>query len=140
MTTAPAKPLLTPDELMHYGVLGMKWGQRRKASGSEIIQARRRVQAKQDQIFTNHEKARSSTTRGTADRRKADAKVDAQVDKLRADPDRVIAARMTRGEKALALVLAAPTMGVSLASIATSSAVSRRLEYKQDKGLYNKKK
>lgn len=125
------------NELAHYGVLGMKWGHTRaRASGGEIRDARERVY--QDTRQYKQAKAKAS---GTADPKKRAAayrdlkKMD--VKRLK-NPDRVIANRLTRGEKAIAILFLTP-VGAS-AVIGTTSAYSRRIERKQEKGLYDRKK
>lgn len=89
----------SPGELIHYGVVGMKWGKRKKATAKDIYTARARLM-------------------------KDGAAVPKQ------DSDRIIAARMTRGEKVVSVLLTGP---IGLTAIAATSGVSRRIEYKQDK-------
>lgn len=136
MTTSEKSP--TPAELYHHGVLGMKWGHRKKATGTEIRSARKRLAVKQQQINVKLDKI-TTTKRGTAERKNAIADANKAHNAYLKDPDRVVAVRMTRGEKAVALLFAGPTAGVSLASIAASSAASRRIEQKQNTGGYKKK-
>lgn len=124
------KPSL--DDLAHYGVLGMKWGNRAKANGSDIRSARRRLTKQVDTIDTQKSVV-NKTGKGQA--KLASMKVD-----FLNNPDRVIANRLTRGEKAFVMLMAGPTAGVTVAAIAGTSAVSRRIEQKQATGAYNKKK
>lgn len=129
----------TQDELMHYGVLGMKWGHRRSATGQQIYAARRRLSTEQNKRADLVD-AKRATAKGSSARAKVDRQIKAHDQAFLNNPDRVIASRLTRGEKAIALLFAGPSGGATLGSIVGSSAYSRRIEYKQDNGLYNKKK
>ena len=127
-------------ELTHYGVLGMKWGHRKSATTADIKAARNRISKKQAEYAIQDDKRRS-TKRGTAARTRETQKLERMKTSFLKNPDRAVATRMTRGEKAAALILTVPTGGVAgIAAIAGTSAVSRRIEYKQDKGAYDKKK
>jgi len=121
------KPSLE-ETLAHYGVLGMKWGQSRsKATGTQIRRARRNLGTKRNEILDKRDDVKRTGTGKT------------ELAKMQADflknPDRAVASRMTRGEKAVSLILFAPA---GIASIATTSAVSRRIERKQDLKKYDK--
>lgn len=134
------KPSL--DELVHHGVLGMKWGQRRTANATDIRRARNRLETKRANYRVQEDKV-DTAEKGSAQRAKEVKKLrDMDLNYLK-DPDRVIAVRMTRGEKAVAILLGLATVGtaspISLASIAVSSAASRRIEKKQDERQYDKK-
>lgn len=126
------KPTLD-DALKHYGVLGMKWGVTRQvATGSQIRSARHRVQGQQIALKQAKRSVRSATTaqaKANAEKKHADLKM-----ALLNNPDRVIAARLTRGEKAASLLLFSPIGAAAL--IGGTSAASRRIEYKQDKNKY----
>jgi hypothetical protein len=131
---------MTEDELAHSGVLGMKWGHRKSANGSQIRTARRNLSKQLDDIDTQRGIAKAAG-KGTRKRTAENNKLDTMKVSFLKNPDRVIAARMTRGEKIAALIITAPTYGtVGAAAIAGTSAASRRIELKQQTGQYNKKK
>lgn len=130
---------LGEETLAHYGVMGMKWGRHRaQANGVDIRAARGRVATQRKKLDSAHSKAQN-----TADKGKREAALK-EVGKMKADflknPDRVIASRMTRGEKQLSIGLGILTgVGIvpAVAVIAGTSAASRRIERKQEKGKYN---
>jgi hypothetical protein len=127
------------DVLAHYGVMGMKWGQRKQADAHDIRAARFRLQAKSEQ-YRQLQKKVNKTPRGSAQRTAGKAKLHQQKVSFLKNPDRVVATRMTRGEKAVALLLTLPVGGVAgVAAIGATSAISRRIEYKQQNGGYNNK-
>lgn len=123
---------------MHYGVVGMKWGKTRtKASTVQIIAARQRVVKQKGQV--KQAEAKAAFTKDPKERAKAEKVASKKkVDYLK-NPDRVVAARLTRGEKAVVAILGSVTGGPGLTVIAATSARSRRIEQKQDKGKYDKK-
>jgi hypothetical protein len=134
------KPSL--EELRHFGVLGMKWGKNRvKASSDEIRVARANV-FKQQTMLESHAKKVLRTTKGNTPERAAGKEklAEMRMDFLK-NPDRVIAARLTRGEKAVTAMFALTGVGVvvPVAAIAGTSAHSRRIERKQDLGKFDKK-
>lgn len=134
---------MTDEELAHYGVLGMKWGRTRtKATAGDIRKARNRLSVKQTKYVVQNDRVKAAKKSGNATKL---AKEKQTLNKMKAsflkDPDRVTASRMTRGEKAAVFLLSVPTTGgiVGVGAIAGSSAVSRRIEQKQDTGAYDKK-
>jgi hypothetical protein len=132
------KPSL--EELAHYGVLGMKWGQRKKATGREIRSARRRLSTKQNELFDKQDQVKT-LAKGSTARSKGEKELGKMTTDFLKNPDRVTATRLTRGEKAAFLIISAPSGGLGgLAAIATSSAISRRIEKKQDDKAYDKKR
>lgn len=130
---ADDKPSL--DSLTHHGVLGMKWGHRKKASTGDIHAARRKMNTYQT-AHNAADRQRSGTKKGSTERKRLDATINRIKKDHKEDPQRVIAARMTRGEKTAALIVAGP---FGLIPIAASSAVSRHIEKKQDDEAHNKK-
>lgn len=128
------KPTLE-DALQHYGVAGMKWGVTRQvARGGQIRSARGRVHVQKIQLTEakrNISSATTATAKANAEKKHADLKM-----ALLTNPDRVIAARLTRGEKVASFLLLSPLGATAL--IGATSGVSRRIEYKQDKNQYAK--
>lgn len=124
------------DTLVHFGVLGMKWGHRTKAGPSQIHGARKRVA--KDNIAFEAQKIKVGQQKKNSRAHVTESKKLAvmKADRLR-NPDRVISTRMTRGEKfaALALsVLAAPVaLPVAVGAIGVTSAKSRTRERKLDR-------
>lgn len=123
---------LGEDFLEHYGVAGMKWGKHRaKADAYEIRSARARLQAKRHEYSQAKHEVRK-TKRGSAERVAAKAHVAKIKSDFYKNPDRVTASRLTRGEKAI-VALTGP---LGWANIAATSAISRRIEQKQETGQY----
>lgn len=135
MTQIPDKPSID-DTMEHYGVLGMHWGATKaKASGSQVRSSRSRMSNKSDKI-TYQKNILSRTTKGSSARVKEKKRLSSmKIDYLN-NPDRVTAARMTQGEKTVALLFVTPVLAG--AAIAVTSARSRRIDYKQRSGAYNK--
>lgn len=130
----PEKPALS--DLQHYGVLGMKWGRTRARASSSAIRVARTNVAKDKAAVGKAEMAvyKAKTPKERAAAQKTHAEVTA---KMLKNPDRVVAARLTRGEKAASFLLLTPVGAGAL--IGATSAVSRRVERKQELGKYNKK-
>lgn len=137
MTFIVGEEMPAIEDLEHHGVLGMKWGKHRaQAGGKEIRSARYRLGVKQAKYAAADDKRRS-LKKGTAERTKADAHQKTLEKQFNKDPDRVVASRMTRGEKVVSVLLAGP---LGLVAIGGTSAVSRRIEKKQEDKAYDKKK
>lgn len=131
---------MTEDELAHYGVLGMKWGHRKTATGGEIRAARRRLKS-QSIMYRKDYKKYDGAADGSARKALLERKLRAAHQTYLKDPDRAIASRMTRGEKAAAVFFNGPNaagLATSLGAVVATSAVSRRIENQQDKGAYDK--
>lgn len=121
----------SPEEtLEHYGVLGMKWGRHRaKANGTQIRAARRNVRRQAEDVLDQKDKVKSQP-KGSASRAKEQKKFNKMKMDFLDNPDRVIAARLTRGEKIALVILATPAGAAG--AIAGSSAVSRAIEQRQE--------
>ncbi len=120
------------DSLAHYGVKGMKWGQRKKANSFDIKKARRNVGAERDKL---REQADVVARTHKGNRAAQQAKLDKMTAAYLKNPDRVTSARLTRGEKVASVLLTGP---LGLVAIAATSGRSRRIEYKQDANRYDK--
>jgi hypothetical protein len=104
------KPAL--DSLVHAGVKGMKWGHRKaKPTTEEIHSARYRQMARETQMIRYAREA--AVTTGAA-RKTAERNAEKHAIDLQTNEDRVTAARMTSGEKAVHAILLGPIALVTI--------------------------
>lgn len=122
-----------PNDLEHVGVLGMKWGHRKTGTGGQIYAARGRVKRQRSDI-ANQKIVVNKSSNDVNAHNKQTVKLNEMKSSYLKNPDRVISARMTNGEKVVAFFLTGP---VALGAIAGTSARSRAIENKQDKIKYN---
>lgn len=135
------KPNLDEDLLVHYGVAGMKWGKTRaKGSAADIRSARRTVARDQDKYKSAKNKVKAMKE-GKAKVQKMKDLEKTKIKNLK-NPDRVLANRLTRGEKAAVLAFSffTLTLPVGIGVVAGTSATSRRIEQKQATSAYQVKK
>lgn len=126
------------DYLEHHGVKGMKWGHHKKVTTADIKAARGRLSRAGNKYGALEDKLSYGPDK-TASEKKSDDKILKQLSKMDAafkdDPDRYVAARMTRGEKAATIILGGP---VGLVAVGAHSAFVRTAEKKQAKRIANK--
>lgn len=132
------------DALEHFGVKGMKWGQRKaKPTTSKILDARaltvgrqRELRRATDQL--NLAVAKSPNSKETKKAAKELAQL--QADYLK-NPDRATQWRMTKGEKLALAVLAVgvPGVGTGAAAGVVAARTVRRKAVERDVAKYNKK-
>lgn len=139
------------DILAHYGKKGMKWGvHSAKPSSGDIKDARTRFNRKAEDFHADTKKLKKTTERGSAARVAGMAKLEKRKVSLLKDPDRATSLRMTKGEKAATVAVAAspfvlvtPGGLVVTASAAAGAAartiVRKNIEKKQATGAYDKK-
>lgn len=137
MIVGHEKPSLEEYTLAHYGVLGMKWGQRKKFTGSQIRDARRQLRVQNKQYRVEARKV-NQLKEGTAARKLGEKKLERLNREYLNNPARVAAVRMTKGEKFSAVLFSSSGVGAGLAvaAIAGTSIASRRIAAKQASGAY----
>lgn len=132
MTTFDGQDKPSLDDLVHHGVKGMKWGHRKKITTADIHAARDRVRKASNKYRSLEDKI-SYGKASPADKAR-DAKIIAQLKKMdddyKKDPDRFVAARMTRGEKVVTTLLTGP---VGLVAIGGHDAALKIAESRQHK-------
>lgn len=121
-----AKPSL--EELAHHGVKGMQWGVRKtRSTSAEIHTARARQTSRHE---TLRRLTKTAQTAKSPSVRAAAAKQQQKVTKdILTNEDRVVAARMTTGEKAAHLILLGP---VSMVTLTAAGDRARRTERMTD--------
>lgn len=130
----------SPEELVHYGVKGMKWGVRRSRDSKRLSSTQ---QFKKD--FPTRQARRHEILRARASVQKAQVDYDfapnnaqrrAAADAYLKNPDRATARRLTTGEKVVVGLLAAS--GVATVPIAVgvgaNVAIRRGIEKRQRRG------
>jgi hypothetical protein len=116
------------DVMAHHGVKGQKWGVRKaKATSAEIHAARQRQDARLRELGRHSDAVDTAPTAKA--RALATKKAQASARDFQTNEDRVTAARMTRGEKAAALILTGP---LGAAIIINNSASRRRITREVD--------
>jgi hypothetical protein len=141
---------MNENELAHYGVMGMKWGHRKAATGDQIRAARRHVDSERTKL--DAQGVRAERAKGTKSEAKERNKYENMRVKFLRDPDRATAVRMTRGEKFATIITTTGLSALTSAGINTiggaavgagiiagRSAVARRIEQKQETGQYKKR-
>lgn len=116
------------DFLEHYGVKGMKWGQRGRSS--QIQQARKRQGAKARKFQKAEDEALTAHDKGPKAYAAAKAKADKLKQEFNDSPDRPISMKMTMGEAAVSLMLLGP---IGLVPIAGMEVASNVVGDRQDK-------
>jgi hypothetical protein len=120
---ADEKPSL--EDLAHHGVKGMKWGQRKaRPSTSDIHDARARQASRQNEINQNIGRLNLAKS-GSKQQDALAKKVATGMDKFDTNKDAAVAARMTKGEKAAAVMLTGP---IGLLVIGANKAHVKKLE------------
>lgn len=122
------KPSL--EELAHHGVKGMKWGHRKKYSTSDIKDARARQQSRAVEVNNAAAKLNLASKAGGKGAEKAAATYAKKANAYKSNKDAAVAARMTKGEKAVSLLIGGP---IGAIVIAGNAAAVRSMEKKSSK-------
>lgn len=99
-------------QLAHFGVKGMRWGQRKKYTGTQIKEARANQSARRDRV--NRAAQDLNLAKGDKDSKVAAKKYVSAVKDFKTSQDRAVAARATRGEKIAHVLLLGPGALVTL--------------------------
>lgn len=140
MTTSE-KP--SSDELSHYGVKGMKWGQHKRSTASplkvsygktnrrptraEILTAREKERSLTDQIKPLDKKYSKDSSTGKLAFSKEHEKL---YDQLFNGDQRVIATYKTRGEKAVSAILLGPFGAIKSSDLRVKARLANRSFYR----------
>lgn len=127
-------------ELRHYGVKGMKWGQRKSKPTNADIKKARSNELNQRTLL-NAQAVKTNTSSGAAQVREGKKYAKMQVEYLR-NPDRATALRMTTGEKAanIALGVVLPGLGtVSATAYGAARVAERRAVEKEQRQMRGEK-
>ncbi len=119
------KPSL--EELAHHGVKGMKWGHRKKHTTQDILDARARQSARANELHRTADKLNLATAKN-ANSKEANnlaKKLVAQEKELNSNKDASVALRMTRGEKAVTLIIGGPFGAIA---IGANNAIANKVE------------
>lgn len=130
------------DELTHFGKKGMRWGVRKDyPSGKTIREARRSTNAQRGDIMAKRGKLALHAVLGKPTGRDKTNLSKAKLKYLK-NPDRLVAAKLTKGESVTAVVLALSGVGtVPIATFVASNTVGSRIVSKrQQSGYYDRKK
>jgi len=121
------KPPLS--DLVQSGVKGMRWGVR-KANPSTLDIAVARNNQERRSLDLNTLNNQLKTARTSAERKRIEKQLHAKAVDFQTNEDRVTAARLTRGEKAVALILTGP---IGLVTIGAHSVEAKRVRKEVDK-------
>ena len=130
------KPSL--DELMHFGVKGMKWGERRaqrKARDDRTEAARENVRI--ERIALSKQKMRMQKARGALARARETSKYEAQRLSFLNNPDRATAYTMTRGDEMASLITLGPLGPLLVGGL--NLAGQQTVKKRQLSGYYDRK-
>ena len=116
----------SPEELVHYGVKGMKWGHRKRVTSADIRAARSRVR-RQESALGRAEDAMTNPNTGKVNRTAAKnfKQLETQFHKT---PDRATALRLTTGEKFILAALGPVGVGAAAGQLASRKLTERSIK------------
>jgi hypothetical protein len=123
--------------MIHSGVKGMKWGVRKKTStSSEIKDARVRQAVRERRLASATDQLNLVSAGSNAAAKKAAVKKFQQAHKdLLTSEDRVVAARMTKGDKWLQVFALGPLAAVTIPALALhAKAVEKNVDKQRQSG------